>query len=58
MSLEWDMSLDNVNMFEDIKENLQQSLNNIEKSKASLQIKLTAINVTLMAKLIYQAKFS
>ena len=58
LGVTWDMSLDNVIMYEDIITKLEAALNNIEKSKASLEIKITAINVTLMAKLIYQAKFS
>ena len=58
LGVAWDMSIDNVIMFNDMETHISKHLDYITKSSASLTIKLGVIQISLMAQLIYEAKFS
>ena len=58
LGVAWDMSIDNVLMFNDMETHVSKHLDYITKSTASLTIKLGVIQISLMAQLIYETKFS
>ena len=53
LGVTWDMSLDNVSMYEQILTQVNKHITYINASKASLDIKMCAISVSLMSSLIY-----
>ena len=58
LGVSWDMSLDNEVMFRNVLQHVKTHIDYIINSKASLNIKICAISVSLMSSLVYETKFT